>query len=322
MVHYSLDKTVAPPRRTPWPLIAALVVAVGICALVLWTHSRGDKAGKTEEAVEPVAVADAPARTETEPPPAGNDRPSSPALPAVTASTPAETMEGMRKAQSLRADGDLLAAREEALALLEANPAPALRAQVEAFLGEVNIELVLTPRDMPEKDVYVVQSGDSLDKIARKFDTTIDLVRKSNNISGSLIRVGDRLRIFTGDFSITVDKSDNDLLVNMNGRFFKRYRVGTGQYNKTPVGDFKITDRIAQPTWWRPDGKEIPYGDPANLLGTHWLALNVRGYGIHGTWEPDTIGKQLSAGCVRMLNDEVEELFTLVTIGTPVAITD
>ena len=70
----------------------------------------------------------------------------------------------------------------------------------------------------------------------------------------------------------------------------------------------------ARSTRWR--------AGPENLLGTHWLALNVRGYGIHGTWEPDTIGHQLSAGCVRMLNENVEELFTLVTLGTPVEIRD
>jgi lipoprotein-anchoring transpeptidase ErfK/SrfK len=90
----------------------------------------------------------------------------------------------------------------------------------------------------------------------------------------------------------------------------------------TPVGDFKINDRIAQPTWWRGDGRAIPYGDKENLLGTHWLSLDIRGYGIHGTWEPDTIGKQASAGCVRMLNEEVEELYNLIPLGTTVTITD
>ena len=118
-------------------------------------------------------------------------------------------------------------------------------------------------------------------------------------------------------------RSESDWLVGINStRAMTAYRSRYGGFNKTPVGEFTITDRIAQPTWWRPDGREIPYGDPENLLGTHWLALNVRGYGIHGTWEPDTIGHQLSAGCVRMLNENVEELFTLVTLGTPVEIRD
>ena len=114
----------------------------------------------------------------------------------------------------------------------------------------------------------------------------------------------------------------------LNGKFFKRYAVGTGQYGKTPVGDFIISDKIINPPWWRPDGKLIPFGDTNNVLGTRWMALSTpdgtgpRGYGIHGTWQPDTIGKQASAGCIRLLNSEVEELFMLVPVGTPVNITD
>ena len=128
-------------------------------------------------------------------------------------------------------------------------------------------------------------------------------------------------RILKGQFSIEVSKETNEMVVRLNDRFFKRYLVGTGKFQKTPEGQFKITDKIAQPTWWREDGKAVPYGDPENVLGTHWMSINVKGYGIHGTWEPETIGKQESAGCIRMLNDEVEELYTFVPIGTPVTIT-
>jgi len=73
----------------------------------------------------------------------------------------------------------------------------------------------------------------------------------------------------------------------------------------------------------------IPYGDKENVLGTRWISLTatgqtpkVRGYGIHGTWEPDTVGKQASAGCVRLLNPDVEELFLIVPMGTPVTIVE
>ena len=194
--------------------------------------------------------------------------------------------------------------------------------QAEALLGEVNIELVLSPHDMPEKTEYTVQPGDSLAKLAKEYGTTVELLQKGNMVRGSMIRVGDRLRIFRGAFSLRISKSDNDLVVYMNDRFFKRYAVGTGEYNRTPVGDFEINDRIPQPTWWRPDGKAIPYGDPDNELGTHWLSLNIKGYGMHGTWEPDTIGKQASAGCIRLLNEDIEELYTLLPVGTPVTIVD
>jgi lipoprotein-anchoring transpeptidase ErfK/SrfK len=254
------------------------------------------------------------------PPPPGREQ----AAPSATNGTDAfrADLSLLDDARRLQAAGDLLAAREKGLAVLAAAGNPAATQAVEALLGQVDIDLVFSPRAMPEKVEYTVAAGDSLDKIARKFGTTVDLIRKSNSVRGSLIRTGDRLRILQATFSIRVDKSDNTLLLLMNDRFFKRYRVGTGQYNKTPVGDFKIVEKIPQPTWWRPDGKAIPYGDTNNLLGTHWMSIDAPGYGIHGTWEPDTIGKQASAGCIRLLNEDVEQLFTLVPEGTPVAIQD
>ncbi len=226
------------------------------------------------------------------------------------------------EAQKFKAEGNLPEARAAANGILAGSRHQPARERAMTILSDINTEILLSPRAMPEKTEYTVQPGDSLAKLAKKFGTTVELIRQGNNVRGSLIRTGDRMRIFQGNFSIKVDKSDNVLDVYLNDVFFKRYPVGTGEYNRTPVGDFKITDRIQKPTWWRPDGKAIPYGTPENELGTHWLSLDVRGYGIHGTWEPDTIGKQVSAGCVRLLNENIEELYNIIPLGTPVTISD
>jgi lipoprotein-anchoring transpeptidase ErfK/SrfK len=273
-------------------------------------------------ATSPVVAAPTP----TAPPPVATPAPTPAPTPVVATPSatpvPVGASPSLDDARAAQAAGDLLAARASALAVWNGTQDPALKAEAEAILNVVGIELVMTPRPMPEKIDYTVQPGDSLEKIAKKYGTTVELLRLGNNIKGSVIRVGDRMRVFTGKFSVSVSKSANDLVLWMNGEFLKRYRVGTGEYNKTPVGDFVINDRIAQPTWWRPDGKAIPYGDKENLLGTHWLSINVKGYGLHGTWEPETIGHQLSAGCVRMYNEEIEQLFNLLPLGTPVSIRD
>jgi len=57
---------------------------------------------------------------------------------------------------------------------------------------------------------------------------------------------------------------------------------------------------------------------PANPLGTRWMGLGYKGYGIHGTNRPHSIGKAASHGCIRMRNHDVEELFELVQVGDPV----
>jgi lipoprotein-anchoring transpeptidase ErfK/SrfK len=188
------------------------------------------------------------------------------------------------------------------------------------LLGQIDTTILLTPAPADGKTDYTIVAGDSLGKLAQKFGTTVDLIKKSNNLSRDLIRVGDRLRIYPGHFAVTVNKTTNELRLTDNGKFFKRYRVGTGEYSKTPVGDFKITTRIANPPWWRADGKTIPFGDPENILGTHWLGLNVPGYGIHGTWDTNSIGKQATAGCIRLLNDDIGELYTILPVGTTVVI--
>ena len=183
---------------------------------------------------------------------------------------------------------------------------------------------------MPEKIDVIVKSGDSLERIARRHGTTVDLIQKANLVSNpNLIRAGDHLRVFIGKFSLTASKRRNDLVVTMNGKFFARYGVGSGRHGKTPVGNFLLTEKIKEPVWWRPDGKEIPFGHEENILGTRWMTLraqegtpDVRGYGIHGTWDEASIGKAESAGCLRMRNRDVEELFLYIPSRTPVTIVE
>ena len=218
------------------------------------------------------------------------------------------------EALKLKADGKPIEARALLQELVTND-------QAAAALGELNTQIALTALPAPEKLDYTIQPGDTLGKIASRYGTTIELLRKANHLTGDKIRVGDRLRIYQGKFAVAVSKNANTLTVTDAGKFFKRYRVGTGQFSKTPIGDFKITVRQEKPDWHRGD-KIVPFGDPENILGTHWLGLDVRGYGIHGTWETNSIGKQSSAGCIRMLNDDVAELFTLLPVGTPVSIHD
>ena len=84
----------------------------------------------------------------------------------------------------------------------------------------------------------------------------------------------------------------------------------------SPAGSFQIVNSIADPTWYT-KGKTVPPGK-CNPLGTRWLGLSRKGYGIHGTNRPDSIGKNASHGCIRMRNREVEELFKMVAVGDQV----
>lgn len=326
MTDIFVNRNPAPPKgRIVFIGIAVLVViGLGVWAFLSMVP-KGTPVGAPQAEPAPAEQAAAPATTT--PPASGEPKAPAPtpappmatALPDPGVDSSAALLEEARK---LKAADDFQGAREKALAAREQTRSDAVLDASRDLLGEVDIGLLFSERAMPEKIDYTIAAGDTLAKLATRYGTTLELISKGNNIKGPTIRVGDRLRIFTGKFSIRVNKGMNVLDLYMNDTFFKRYRVGTGQYSKTPTGTFKITDRVAQPTWWRDDGKAIPFGDKENLLGTHWLSLDIKGYGIHGTWEPDTIGKQSSAGCIRLLNEDIEQLYTLVPIGTPVTIED
>jgi lipoprotein-anchoring transpeptidase ErfK/SrfK len=66
----------------------------------------------------------------------------------------------------------------------------------------------------------------------------------------------------------------------------------------------------------------VPADSPKNILGSRWLGLSEKSYGIHGTTEPQSIGRQVTSGCVRMRNSDVEELYQIVPEGTEVVIID
>ena len=312
------------PKRRPW---VAIVVVVLLVLLVVWVVRRSRRAPgdemREEGGQEPAATQQA---GQVPVPPAVRPLPRS--APSVPVAMPTELSALIAEADRLREADRLQEARERyqrGLAMAERDE---VRAQIEAALGDVHIALLLSPRPMPEKSEYVVKRGDSLGAIAARHGTTVELIERSNRISNpNLIRVGDLLRVFTGRFELVASKTRRDMVVLMNGAFFKRYRIGTGEYGKTPVGTFVIREKIVEPSWWPPTGREVPFGHPDNILGTRWMSIratgetpDVSGYGIHGTWSPDSIGHELSAGCIRMVNEQVEELFAYIPIGTPVTI--
>ncbi len=139
------------------------------------------------------------------------------------------------------------------------------------------------------------------------------------------IRVGQTLRVPLEPIKILVRKSRFELAVLLGGAPIERFPVAIGADASTPVGTFKIRDRIKNPDWYF-HGKRISFGDPQNIIGTRWLGLTgaaaAEGIGIHGTADDSSIGKAVSMGCVRMHDADVEKLFEWVDGGVEVEIRD
>jgi lipoprotein-anchoring transpeptidase ErfK/SrfK len=122
---------------------------------------------------------------------------------------------------------------------------------------------------------------------------------------------------------LEINKATNTLQVYLNGHVNYTFDVATGMNEDfTPLGTFKIITKVKEP-WYLP--KDIAGGDPSNPLGTRWIGINVPDtdgykYGIHGTNEPSSIGQNVSQGCIRMHNNDVEWLFRHIPKGTLVII--
>lgn len=225
-------------------------------------------------------------------------------------------------AQSLEAKGDLIEAKTAYQRLINEFINSAEIAGWQKKIEEINIKLLFSSVAVPSKSaIYEINPGDTLVKIARQFKTTPELIMKSNNLANDRIAVGRKIKVWTAPFSIVVDKSQNILLLKSAEEVIKTYIVSTGANNSTPVGTFKIVNKLQNPTWFKA-GAVVPAGSPENILGSRWLGLDVTRYGIHGTTEPQSLGKQATQGCVRMSNTDVEELYTIVPVETEVTIID
>ncbi len=227
----------------------------------------------------------------------------------------------LNQAKNLEAKGNLLEAKDSYQKLVNDFPNANEVMNWQKKIDDINIKLLFSPALTPKSVLYEIKPGDNLTKIAKEFKTTPDLIRRSNHLRDDIINPGRKIKVWKAPFSILVDKSQNILILKSDEEIIKTYIVSTGKDNSTPVGSFKITSKLVNPTWFK-TGAVVPAGSPENILGTRWLGIDKPSYGIHGTTDPQSLGRQVTQGCVRMANSDVEELYTIVPNGTEVVIGD
>ncbi len=120
---------------------------------------------------------------------------------------------------------------------------------------------------------------------------------------------------------IRILRDSKVMQVVSGNQVIKSYPIAVGKKEKpTPIGDFTVINKLENPVWY-PTGKEPVPSGKNNPLGSRWLGLSIKGYGIHGTNQPASIGKAASGGCIRMKDKDLKELFGIISIGTSVSIT-
>ncbi len=230
-------------------------------------------------------------------------------------------------ARSALSDGNCLAARDYSRSLIASSKSPAAIKEAYEILNKAASALIWGDASCQEKKLYEIRSGDTLTSIAKQFNTTPDAIQRQNHLSPDyVLRPGKTLLVYHGNWEIVVEKNDFRLKLMDGDAIFKAYLIGIGKQNRTPVGDFSVRDKQAEPAWYS-NGKKIPYGDKENILGSRWISLSPqegtvesKGFGIHGTPDAEGLGAASSNGCVRMRNEDVEELYSIVPIGTKVTV--
>lgn len=178
-----------------------------------------------------------------------------------------------------------------------------------------------------------VQPGDSLSLIRSRAIDAVEglkictgLIGAVNGIGDRYLQVGETLRVPTDPVSTLVDLEARFFFYFFGEEIAYAWPVAIGAPgSETPRGDFMVGELIHEPAWFRPGMSMIPYGDPKNELGTHWIGWNGLGgesthYGFHGTWEPDTVGTAVSDGCVRLRNEDVARMYRILPRGTSIRI--
>lgn len=226
-------------------------------------------------------------------------------------------------AEVYKAEGNLMKTKEIYLTIAEGYSEYCNYPDIQKRLTALNMDILFSPILTETSQIYTVEPGDSLSKIAKNYSTTVELIKKANGLKSDIIRPGMKLKVQQLPFSIIVDKSQSILTLALGGEVIKVYPISTGKNDSTPTGTFKIKNKMMNPVWYSTKAV-VPPGSPENVLGSRWMGITTPepGYGIHGTTEPSSIGYQCTEGCVRMHNSDVEELFDIIPLGTEVTIID
>jgi len=251
--------------------------------------------------------------------------PGFPRMP-YSALTSDQLASAFKQAKRLRAEAQLVEARDLLSDLyLNNRMTHEQRMRMADELEPLAWEILQSHRILGDGQLYEVEPGDMLVKIARPFQVPPEFVMKINNLKNArAIRPRQTLKLVQGPFDVLAELSEFELTVLQHGKFVRRFSIGVGRDDTpTPVGLNKVKEKQTKPTKYpSPDDVDrriLPPDHPDNPLGTRWIGIGL-GYGIHGTIEPQTVGQKSSRGCIRMTNKDVEELYDMLTEGSRVLI--
>ncbi|HJT81710.1 MAG TPA: LysM peptidoglycan-binding domain-containing protein [Chthoniobacterales bacterium] len=238
----------------------------------------------------------------------------------------------MEKARKLRAEGKLNEAQEFLRTLLRIYPKRPEAKAARKLLGKINTEMFFSTKYPFGKTQYVVERGDSLWRIARKLDSTPEIIQRTNNLESTRLRPGDRLWVPTAEFTVTLDLPNERVVVHTGNEFFKQYPIVAINL-RNPIR-VPITTRITGVSLWKAGVRVTAPEEGDRDAMTPWLHLGSRGYILYGVSDEEGVadnaveienaaGPATATASPRgfaMHREDLQELQLLIERGTPVTI--
>jgi LysM repeat protein len=235
--------------------------------------------------------------------------------------TPDISLPEFQAAAKLRQDGKLSEAREALTAFIQKYPTGLHVEEAKDLLGEVNVDILLSRYPSPEKQEYIVKAGDVLQKISNKVKSTPELIMRMNNLSSTMLHIGEHLLVSHPDFAIVIQRKAKLIVLLNHGAFFKQYHVTEEKLG--PKQPPKVTTKVAETMAWR-NGKRVGFGTKEFIGSTRWIRLGAPAYTIYSV--PDNAHPNLEQPAppqgLGLAATDVEELSSLVNNRTPATITD
>lgn len=224
-------------------------------------------------------------------------------------------------AARLRQEGKQVEARAALIAFLQKFPSGQRAEEAKDLLGEVNVDILFSRIPSPEKQEYIVKPGDVLQKIANKTKSTPELIMRMNNLTSTMLRIGDRLFVSHPQFAIVIQRKAKLVVVLDKGAFFKQYHIREDKVtSKQPA---KVNAKVVDVMAWR-DGKRVGFGTKEYIGSTRWIRFTSPAFTIYAV--PDashpTVGIPPPPSGIGLSAGDAEELSSLVNKQTTVTITD
>lgn len=237
---------------------------------------------------------------------------------------PDESLPELAKALEIKKQEKWVEARTALETFVDQWPDSTKIEEARDALGEVNARILFTPVPAPEKQLYIVRSGDVMTRVAGRTKSTPELILRANNLSKVDLRIDQKLFVPVTDFSVVISRKRNKVTLYNGGRYFRQYSIRAwppqiAQKVATAAPLPKITTKVAGKLSWA-DGQLVNFTDKSWADASHWIQLAISTYTFYAEPEPGDTKAQKPPSGIALSPEALPELATVLRKNDPVTI--